>query len=484
MPRAAWFYVMGVLAAGCALATATFVARPPEPASWALFVSLSAITGLMRIYVIVAPRHRAYEGSTIGFVAGALLLPPWLFAVQVIVAHALEWAWVRLRHPDSDHLRLWYIQPFNMAKCLLGGMGAIVAVQLVQFNLLQASFWSPLLNVALFVGVYVLINQLILGLVLRLARRMSFRASGILRDGVLIEAPLAGTGYVAAILFQFNPLLAALVLAPIVLIYQALAVPKLQEEAMQALERVNLDLTVANGSIRELNDELFLILAKIFDARDPFVGGHAAQVAAYAVAVAAELGWAAERIETLRQAAYLHDIGKIAIPESILHKPSRLTAPETAIIQRHVDIGANLIATSHGLRHLAAFIRHHHERWDGHGYPDGLREEAIPLEARILNLSDSVEAMASDRPYHRALSTDEIVAEIKGCTGGQFDPAVAAAFLEIARRRPTGFVVNSARTVAQHLVAESTPGAELTMAQFREMYGIAAQEAEARASQP
>src|SRR5579859_1877914 len=236
MPRAAWLYVTGMVAAGCVLATVMFLVRPPEPAPWALFISLAAVTGLMRIYVIVAPRHRAYEGSTIGFVAGALLLPPWLFAVQVIVAHGLEWAWVRLRHPDSDHLRGWYIQPFNMAKCLVGGAGAILALQLVQFDGFQASLWSPLLNVALFVGVYVLLNQLILGLVLRLARRVSFREAGILRDGVLIEAPLAGTGYVAAILFQLNPLLAALVLAPIVLIYQALAVPKLQEEAMQALE--------------------------------------------------------------------------------------------------------------------------------------------------------------------------------------------------------------------------------------------------------
>jgi putative nucleotidyltransferase with HDIG domain len=467
--------VLGVLAAGTGLVLLVFAVRPAAPAPWALFVALTAVTGLIRIYVIVAPRHRAYEGSTIGFVAGALLLPPWMFALQVILAHGLEWAWVRLRQPESEHLRKWYIQPFNMAKCLIGGMGAMVAVQFVQFSSLQLFFWFQLLNVVVFVGIYVSLNQLILGLVLRLARQMSFRESGIVRDGVLIEAPLASIGYVAAILFQLNPLLALLVLPPVVLIHQALMVPKLQEEAMQALEGVNLELTTANQSIRELNQELFLILAKVFDARDPFVGGHAAQVAAYAVAIAEALGLPPERIETIRQSAYLHDIGKIAIPEAILHKPIGLSALETQIIRRHVDIGADLISSSQGLRHLAPFIRYHHERWDGLGYPSGLAGEAIPLEARILNLSDSVEAMASDRPYHRAMSVPEIVVEVQHCAGTQFDPAVAHAFLEVARSRAADFVVNSARTVVQQQAANLAPGADLTIALFSAVYGISPQ---------
>jgi putative nucleotidyltransferase with HDIG domain len=241
---------------------------------------------------------------------------------------------------------------------------------------------------------------------------------------------------------------------------------------MEALRKVNLELTNANQSIRELNQELFMILAKVFDARDPFVGGHAAQVAAYAVAIATELGLPPERVETIRQAAYLHDIGKIAIPEIILHKPSKLTQFEFELIKRHVDIGAELIGASQGLRHLVPFIRHHHERWDGRGYPAGLEGEAIPLEARILNLSDSVEAMASDRPYHRALSMAEITAEVQRCMGTQFDPHVAGAFLAVAHSRPDEFVINSARAVAQQHLAGMAPGADLTIALFSEIYGI------------
>jgi putative nucleotidyltransferase with HDIG domain len=471
MSKAAWIYVLGVLMAGFAVTLAMFVARPSAPAPWSLFLSLTAVTGLMRVYVIVAPRHRAYEMSTIGFVAGALLLPSWMFALEVILAHGLEWVWVRWRQPESEHLRRWYLQPFNIAKCIIGGAGALAAVQLDLWSVMRGSDWAPLLNVALFVGSYVALNQLILGLVLRLARRLTFRESGIVRDSLLIEAPLASVGYVAAVLFQLNALLAILVLAPIVLIYQALMLPKLQEESMLALQKVNQELTEANQSIRGLNEELFLILAKVFDARDPFVGGHAAQVAAYAVATARELQLPPERVETIRQAAYLHDIGKIAIPEAILHKPDHLTAAEYEFLKRHTDIGADFIASSRSLQPLAPFIRHHHERWDGLGYPSGLAGDDIPLEARILNLSDSVEAMASDRPYHHAMTFDEIIREIRRCVGEQFDPVVAGAFIRVAQRQGEDFIVNSARTVAaQH--RPDLGNEPLTLAEFAQSYGL------------
>ena len=130
---------------------------------------------------------------------------------------------------------------------------------------------------------------------------ISFRQAGIFRDATLIEIPLACIGYVAVVLLNQSPLAVLFVLAPIALIYQAFMLPKLQAEAIVALESVNQDLTVANQSIRQLNDELFLTLAKVFDARDPYVGGHAAQVSTYAVAVAHELGLPAERLEVIRQ---------------------------------------------------------------------------------------------------------------------------------------------------------------------------------------
>jgi len=192
-----------------------------------------------------------------------------------------------------------------------------------------------------------------------------------------------------------------------------------------------------------------LILAKIVDIRDPYVSSHTTRVAEYAVAVATELGLPLARLETIRQAALLHDIGKIGIPEDILHKPTRLTDEEYQMVQRHAVLGAELLETCQGLRQLVPAVKYHHEWWDGTGYPDQFKGEAIPLEARILAVCDAVEAMASDRPYSRARTLDQIIAELQRCAGTQFDPAIVDVFVKVARRRGDDFVVNSARDIEQ-----------------------------------
>jgi putative nucleotidyltransferase with HDIG domain len=226
------------------------------------------------------------------------------------------------------------------------------------------------------------------------------------------------------------------------------------EDSMRELQRLNTELTRANQevvtasrAIQELNNELFLILAKIVDARDPYVSSHTTKVAEYAVAVAAEFGLPLARMETIRQAALLHDIGKIGISEDILHKPTRLSDDEYQMVKRHALLGAELLETCQGLRHLVPLVKYHHEWYDGHGYPDQLQGEIIPPEARILAVCDAVEAMASDRPYHQALTLDQIVAELRRCAGTQFDPAVVEAFVKVTERRGSDFVVNSAREV-------------------------------------
>ncbi len=231
------------------------------------------------------------------------------------------------------------------------------------------------------------------------------------------------------------------------------------EEGVKELKRLNQELTLANcevvsasRAIRQLNEELFMTLAKVIDARDPFSAGHAATVADYAAAIAAQLGLAVERQESVRQAALLHDIGKLGIPESILFKPGRLTDDEYARIKAHAALGGEFLEASHGLRHLAPLVAHHHERWDGRGYPDGLQGDGIPLEARILAVCDAVEAMASDRPYHQAISLDEIVTELRLGAGTQFDPAVVQAFVSVVEQKGERYIINSAQEVAKHQV--------------------------------
>jgi diguanylate cyclase (GGDEF)-like protein/putative nucleotidyltransferase with HDIG domain len=202
-----------------------------------------------------------------------------------------------------------------------------------------------------------------------------------------------------------------------------------------------------NGELQQWNDELLVMLGNLLDTRDPFVRSHAGQVATYAVAIATELELPPERIRLIRQAALLHDVGKIVISERILYKPARLTSAEYEVVKKHAHIGGELLDRGQALRRLAPAVRHHHERWDGSGFPDGLQGPAIPLEARILNVCDSVEAMASDRPYKRAMTLAEIVAELKRCAGTQFDPGVVAALLRLLDRDGDPLIVNAALAV-------------------------------------
>lgn len=125
-------------------------------------------------------------------------------------------------------------------------------------------------------------------------------------------------------------------------------------------------------TIEHINEGLFVAFAKIIDAGDPFVSGHADRVADYSAAIARELGLPPDRVEIIRQAGFMHDIGKIAIAEHVLHKPSKLTDEEYEYIKTHAALGGEFLETCPGLRHLAPFVRHHHEWWNGHGYPDGL----------------------------------------------------------------------------------------------------------------
>jgi diguanylate cyclase (GGDEF)-like protein/putative nucleotidyltransferase with HDIG domain len=210
-------------------------------------------------------------------------------------------------------------------------------------------------------------------------------------------------------------------------------------QSMQELQRLNRELkranqsiTHANDSIRQYNDELLLTLAKVIDTRDPSVAGHSARVADFAVAIAQDLAMPASQVEEIRQAALLHDIGKIGISERILHKPDKLTDEEYELIKTHADLGANLIDTSQSLRHLAPAVRHHHERWDGRGYPARLAGDEIPLEARILAVCDAAEVILSDRPYSPGQSLEAAIREVKRCAGTHFDPAIAASFARIA----------------------------------------------------
>jgi diguanylate cyclase (GGDEF)-like protein/putative nucleotidyltransferase with HDIG domain len=218
-------------------------------------------------------------------------------------------------------------------------------------------------------------------------------------------------------------------------------------ELVNELRVTNRELRIQAEEITLLNEELLLTLARSIDLRDPFVMEHSKNVARYAVLTATEMGLSPERIEYIRKAGLLHDIGKLGIPETILFKPTGLSSEEYELIKGHVNIGADLIYGCHSLRMLIPFVKYHHERYDGRGYPSGLADKNIPLEARILNIADAVEAMASDRPYKKAMRPEDILTEIRRCAGTQFDPEVVAAFGRVVEKHGYGVIINSARDV-------------------------------------
>ncbi|MEJ5377174.1 MAG: HD domain-containing phosphohydrolase [bacterium] len=172
-------------------------------------------------------------------------------------------------------------------------------------------------------------------------------------------------------------------------------------------------------------------LVSTVEARDLYTKQHSQRVTDIAVIIAQHMGCTPEQIDTLRVAGYLHDLGKLGIKDSVLLKPGPLTPEEFDQIKAHPVIGEEILAPIGFLPEERALVRHHHERWDGRGYPDGLREEKIPLLARILAVADVFDALTSDRPYRPAMSVEKGAAEIKACCGTQFDPAVVNAFLEV-----------------------------------------------------
>jgi diguanylate cyclase (GGDEF)-like protein len=254
-------------------------------------------------------------------------------------------------------------------------------------------------------------------------------------------------GLFLALAYQAMGLLGVIVFAlPVLMMrYSQQQYVKQTAQSVEELRRMNAELGVANREVteaslalRQLNEELFLTLAKIIDARDPYITGHATKVAEYATGIARAMHLPAEQVERVRQGAYLHDIGKIGIAEHILKKPAHLTDTEYTSVKTHSALGGDFLETCRGLRHLAAYVRHHHERWDGAGYPQGLHGEEIPIEARILAVCDAADAMLSDRPYRPAMTTQAAITELQRCAGTQFDAQVVAVLVGLLDGQAAG----------------------------------------------
>jgi putative nucleotidyltransferase with HDIG domain len=178
-------------------------------------------------------------------------------------------------------------------------------------------------------------------------------------------------------------------------------------------------------------DTTLQALSNALDVRDSETEGHSRRVVEYMELIIAQLPVAPDHLATLRRGALLHDIGKIGVPDNVLRKPAALSEAEWVVMKRHPEHGARIISQIPFLQDVSRIVRHHHERWDGKGYPDGIAGEAIPLGARIFAVADSFDAMTSDRPYRRAMTVKDARVEVARCRGTQFDPAVVDAFVAV-----------------------------------------------------
>ncbi len=184
--------------------------------------------------------------------------------------------------------------------------------------------------------------------------------------------------------------------------------------------------------------EFAQVLALTIESADPYTHMHSDRVARYSNLIATKLRLSTEELTDLQIGTFLHDIGKIGIEKKILQKEDGLTEEEFAMVKKHPHLGTQLVCPLDISPMIKLIIRHHHERYDGKGYPDGLAGESIPLSARIVMIADAYDAMTSDRPYRKALSSNDTLQELQRCTGTQFDPLLVDVIIEALGREPSG----------------------------------------------
>ncbi len=420
---AAWFYWSAVvLPAAVGIPVAVAYAHATD---WSRFAALALLASASQLLSFHLNRRRVFHPAILFVVAGALLLPPELMILLVVV-HCLP-DWLKQRYP-------WYIQAFNISNYVVAGIAAWATAQATGF---PGTTGREAAAGALAAVVFVVTNRVLLMPMLCLGRGLTPRQTGLL-DGedVTIELVLALMAVPLADFWTRNVSLAALSLAPLFLIHFTQRAVLRLEEAGETIGRQNASLEEAHRAVIERSTAALEALSATVDARDTYTAGHSRRVATFASEIARELGLDGTELVGVDQAALLHDIGKIAVPDEVLLKEGPLTSSEWIVMRSHPEEGARIIERLGYLADVVPGIRHHHERPDGRGYPDGLIGDEIPLAARIIHVADSLDAMTTKRLYRDEMSWEDALAEIHRGRGTDFcEMCVDALDRAIAARR-------------------------------------------------
>jgi len=369
-------------------------------------VTLACLALTAELLAFVLPRGARGSIAFIPYIATVLLVPTFAALVTVAVAKAIS---------EIAGKRERVRQVFNVAQLSVTICATILVYRALGGQSLLGLKDVPIQQITLIVGAPAfacfvcafLVNTLLVSRVIGLSTSAGtlqvWREVHLSTIGLdILASPLV---FVFAWIYaQWGPIVAAAFWMPILGIRQ---------------------LNTTNLELEQTNRELLELMIKSIEARDPYTSGHSRRVHDYAVTIARTLGLSNKIIEEIGTAALLHDVGKIYDKYApILLKESRLTPEEWAIVKQHPEDGAALVATMTKLRDVVPAVRHHHENWNGTGYPHGLAGEDIPLASRVIMLADTLDAMTSKRPYRDPLGEEDVRQEFLRCRGQQFDPSM------------------------------------------------------------
>jgi putative nucleotidyltransferase with HDIG domain len=405
MSRITRIYVALVCLAAAAVGTGLYLLDPGITSEAVAAVSLlSGLAIVAELLAFMLPRAARGSVAFIPYLAAVLIAPSWFTVAAVVSVKAVTERLAGVQAIKAAFNVSQHCLALSFAVLVYTGLGGVSFLTVEDKSLLALTGSSGLATFEAISTAFLVNASLVSGVVALTSR------TGLL--AVWTQNTLSSIGIdvlAAPIIFVFAWAYAAH--GPIAAL--ALWVPVL---GIRQLNKTKLEL-------EQMNAELLELMVTTLEARDPYTSGHSRRVQNYAVLIARALGLPEREVRLLSQAALLHDVGKIHEKYArILSKSDKLTPDEWALMQQHPIDGERLVSTMSRLKELTPAIRHHHEQWDGTGYPDGIAGDDIPLSARIIALADTIDAMTSVRPYRGALSEDQVRAELVRCRGRQFDP--------------------------------------------------------------